>query len=75
MSNLTNVQRLVGEAMDAHQRWEKEKERALEAVDVAQIALGEVVRTDGVADLDELDQLDRTLNAMKNDIQGFHHPW
>ena len=68
MSDITNVQRLVGEAHDAHQRWENEKERALEAVDVAQVALMEM---DPPADLDELDQLNRNLEAMKADLEGY----
>ena len=68
MSDLTNVQRLVGEAMDAHQRWENAKERALEAVDGAQVALMEM---DPIADLDEHDRLNRNLESMKNELEGF----
>ena len=68
MSDLTNVQRLVGEAQDAHRRWENEKERALEAVDVAQVALMEM---DPMTDFDERDQLNRNLESMKADLDGF----
>ena len=67
MSDLTNVQRLVGEAQDAHQRWENEKERALEAVDVAQVALMEM---NPVTDFDERDRLNRNLESMQADLEG-----
>ena len=70
MSDLTNdftkVQRLVGVAQTAHQRWEVEKEYALEAVDVAEQELAQA--DDSVTAAKTL-EFTRTLQAMKNDLQ------
>ncbi len=66
MSDLTNVQRLVGAAQTAHQRWQNEKEYALEAVDAAEAEVSQ-------ADITNLKCLEfhHTLQGLKNDLQGF----
>ena len=65
------IAQVIGQAMDAHQKWAAERTQALEAVEIAQQELDETPLECFPRGEVEVMELARTLAVLRNDIQGF----